>query len=131
MQSVLLCSEETRVKIGAGVRIGWERRRQLMKLQETCLYEWQNLIAEAARSGFVDEEELQWDSFKILDQQLKEEWLQSVEERKRTPRPKCSRRAPKSLEQRRKISEAISAKWADPVRAYMSTFNFDGGRIFS
>ncbi|GMQ07927.1 hypothetical protein CsSME_00051907 [Camellia sinensis var. sinensis] len=30
-------------------------------------------------------------------------------------RPKGSKRAPKSLEQRRKISEAISAKWADPA----------------
>ncbi|KAJ6839601.1 uncharacterized protein M6B38_314370 [Iris pallida] len=30
------------------------------------------------------------------------------------PRPKGSKRAPKSPEQRKKISEAISAKWADP-----------------
>lgn len=86
-------------------------------LQETCHYEWQNLIAEAARGGLVDQEELQWDSYKILNEQLKREWVQSVEERKRTPRPKGSKRAPKSLEQRRKISEAIAAKWADPVRA--------------
>ncbi|KAL6996176.1 hypothetical protein U1Q18_006310 [Sarracenia purpurea var. burkii] len=108
-------SKETRIKIGVGVRIGWERRREKLNLQETCYFDWQNLIAEASRRGFVDEEELQWDSYKILDEQLEQEWLESVEQRKKTPKPKGSKRAPKSLEQRRKISEAISAKWADPA----------------
>ncbi|XP_057504852.1 uncharacterized protein LOC130788312 [Actinidia eriantha] len=108
-------SEETRVKIGAGVRMGWERRREKLMLQESCCFDWQNLIAEASRSGFVGEEELQWDSYKILGEQLEQEWLESVEQRKKIPRAKGSKRAPKSLEQRRKISEAISAKWADPV----------------
>ncbi|KAK6911343.1 Nuclease associated modular domain 3 [Dillenia turbinata] len=107
-------SKETRLKIGAGVRMGWERRRQKMTIQETCHFDWQNLIAEAARSGYVDEVELQWDSYKILDKQLVQEWVESVEQRKKMPRPAGSKRAPKSAEQRRKISEAISAKWADP-----------------
>ncbi|KAI5679519.1 hypothetical protein M9H77_00746 [Catharanthus roseus] len=122
-------SEETRIKIGVGVRIGWERRREKLMLQETCHYEWQNLIAEAARGGLVDQEELQWDSYKILNEQLKREWVQSVEERKRTPRPKGSKRAPKSLEQRRKISEAIAAKWADPSyrdRVYSGLAKYHG-----
>ncbi|XP_074289701.1 uncharacterized protein LOC141614951 [Silene latifolia] len=86
----------------------------MLMLQETCLFDWQNLIAEAARGGFQDEEELQWDSYDILSKQLQHEWLESIEHRKSLPRPKGSKRAPKSLEQRRKIDEAISAKWADP-----------------
>ncbi|KAK4395015.1 hypothetical protein Sango_1655800 [Sesamum angolense] len=83
-------------------------------LQETCHYEWQNLIAKAARKGLLGEEELHWDSYKILSQELEQEWLQSVEQRKTKLRPKGSKRAPKSAEQKRKISEAIAAKWADP-----------------
>lgn len=117
------CSEETRVKIGVGVRMGWQRRREKRMLQETCYFEWQNLIAEASRRGYAGEEELQWDSYKILDEQLEREWLESVEERKKMPRPKGSKRAPKSPEQRRKISEAISAKWSDPVRTYNDILN--------
>ncbi|CAL5331831.1 unnamed protein product [Camellia sinensis] len=113
-------SEETRMKIGNGVRMGWERRREKLKLQETCYFEWQNLIAEASRKGFVGEEEKQWDSYKILDEQLEQEWLDSVEQSRKMARPKGSKRAPNSLEQRRKISEAISAKWADPARAYVA-----------
>lgn len=107
-------SKETRKKIGIGVQIGWQRRREKLLLQETCHFDWQNLIAEASRRGYVGEEELQWDSYKILDEQLEQEWLESVEQRKNMPRPKGSKRAPKSPEQRKKISEAISAKWADP-----------------
>ncbi|KAM5579705.1 hypothetical protein ABKV19_009470 [Rosa sericea] len=107
-------TEETRTKIGIGVRMGWERRRQKLSLQENCCYEWQNLIAEASRRGYDGEEELQWDSYNILDGKLKEEYLESIEQRKIMRRPKGSKRAPKSLEQRRKISQAISAKWNDP-----------------
>ncbi|KAG9443898.1 hypothetical protein H6P81_015238 [Aristolochia fimbriata] len=107
-------SEETRIKIGVGVRMGWQRRREKLMVQETCCLKWQNLIAEASRKGYSDADELQWDSYEILDEQLKEEWLESIEMRKSMPRPKGSKRAPKSPEQRKKISEAISAKWADP-----------------
>lgn len=113
------------MRIGVGVRLGWEKRREKLMLQETCYYEWLNLIADTARRGVLGEEELQWDSYKVLNEQLELEWLQSVEQRKKMPRPKGSKRAPKSAEQRRKISEAISAKWADPVRAiFISKFTF-------
>uniref|UniRef100_A0A2P2ILX3 Uncharacterized protein MANES_04G151600 n=2 Tax=Rhizophora mucronata TaxID=61149 RepID=A0A2P2ILX3_RHIMU len=73
------------------------------------------MIAEASRRGYVGEEELQWDSYKSLSEKLEHEWLDSVELRKRMRRPKGSKRAPKSAEQRRRIAEAIAAKWADPV----------------
>ncbi|KAH9626217.1 hypothetical protein KSS87_000096 [Heliosperma pusillum] len=82
------CNPETRVKIAAGVRMGWQKRREMLMLQETCLFDWQNLIAEAARGGFADEEELQWDSYDILSKQLQQEWLESIERRKSLPRPK-------------------------------------------
>ncbi|XP_010680818.2 uncharacterized protein LOC104895876 isoform X2 [Beta vulgaris subsp. vulgaris] len=107
-------SQETREKIAAGVRIGWQKRREKLLVQETCLFDWQHMIAEAARKGLEDEEELQWDSYEIINEKLQQEWLASIEYRKLTPRTKGSKRAPKSLQQRRKIAEAIAAKWADP-----------------
>lgn len=108
-------SDETRKKIGIGVREGWCRRRKRLLVQDKCLLEWENLIAEASRKGYAGEEELHWDSYEFLDKQLKQEWLESIEKRKTMRRPKGNKRAPKSSEQRRKISEAISAKWADPA----------------
>lgn len=100
--------------------MGWEKRREKLMVQENCYFEWQNLIAEVSRRGLAGETDLQWDSYNILDEQLKQEWLESVEQRKTMPRLKGSKRAPKSPEQRRKIAEAIAAKWADPVSAYGS-----------
>ncbi|KAK6128089.1 hypothetical protein DH2020_038172 [Rehmannia glutinosa] len=111
---VLALCEETRIKIGMGVRLGCERRREKLMLQMACQYEWLDLIAEAARKGLFSEEELQWDSYKTLNEQLEQEWLQSIEERRNMARPMGNYRAPKSAEQKRKIAEAISAKWADP-----------------
>ncbi|XP_010542348.1 PREDICTED: uncharacterized protein LOC104815594 [Tarenaya hassleriana] len=108
-------SKETRLKIGEGVRQRWERRKEGIMVQEGCHYEWQNLIAEAARKGSTNEAELQWDSYKTLDEQLQQEWLESIEQRKVMRGGKGNRRAPKSPEQRRKIAEAIAAKWADPA----------------
>jgi len=102
------CSQEARDNISAGLRMVWKRRYQRLETQATCLFDWQNLIAEAAREGFDEEEELQWDSFEILEKQLQQEWLE-------TPRPKTANRAPVTLEERRKISKAMAAKWADPV----------------
>ncbi|XP_057548547.1 uncharacterized protein LOC130826934 isoform X2 [Amaranthus tricolor] len=107
-------SRQTREKIAVGVRIGWRKRREKLSLQENCLFDWQNLIAEAARKGNLEEEELQWESYEIINERLKQEWVASIEHRKTMPGPKASKRAPKSLEQRRKIAEAIAAKWADP-----------------
>lgn len=116
-------SEETRVKIGLGVRKGWQLRRQKMTVQVICCLQWQNLIAEASRKGFLGGGQLQWDSFKNMDEMLEEEWLKSVNMRKAMLKPKGSRRALKSPEQRRKISEAISAKWADPVSHISISFH--------
>ncbi|CAL9080931.1 unnamed protein product [Musa acuminata var. zebrina] len=106
-------SEETRMKISAGVREGWRKRHEMLMVQEGCFFEWQNCIADSARRGCAGEGELQWDSYKILNEQLKQQWLESMEKRKTKLRTKESKRAPKSPEQRRKISEAIAAKWAD------------------
>lgn len=104
------------------MREGWQRRRQKQMVQESCLFEWQNLIAQTSRKGYYGEDELQWDSYELLDEKLKQEWLESIEMRKSMPRPKGSKRAPKSADQRRKISEAISAKWADPVSPKLPSF---------
>lgn len=107
-------TKETRLKIGLGVRKLWEKRRGWKMAQATCCFEWQNLIAEASRQGFIGQEELQWNSYETLDDQLKRDWFQTLEQRKLMARgPPCNR-APKSPEQKKKIAQAIAAKWADP-----------------
>ncbi|KAL6009999.1 hypothetical protein ACLOJK_000430 [Asimina triloba] len=107
-------SEETRQKISVAVSLHWERQRRWLAAQGKCHLEWLNMIAEASRRGYTGENELQWDSYKILDKKLENEWLESIERRNSTRRTKGSKSAPKPLEQCVRISEAISAKWEDP-----------------
>ncbi|KAF0929252.1 hypothetical protein E2562_018773 [Oryza meyeriana var. granulata] len=106
-------SEETRIKISMGVRRGWNLRLQKLMIQDGCFVEWRDMIADAARKGFAGEISLQWNSYKILTEQMRQEWLEKVQKRKSMPRPTANRRAPKSPEQRRKIAKAIAAKWLD------------------
>ncbi|KAJ0938445.1 hypothetical protein HanRHA438_Chr02g0049931 [Helianthus annuus] len=110
-----LCSQETRLKIAAAVQSTWDRRRFNQRKIARCYHEWLNLLAEASRKGFGGEEELQWDSYEIINEQLGKEFRESMESRKEKCASGPGGRAPKTLEQRKKISEAIAAKWADPV----------------
>uniref|UniRef100_A0A0D9XIE7 Nuclease associated modular domain-containing protein n=1 Tax=Leersia perrieri TaxID=77586 RepID=A0A0D9XIE7_9ORYZ len=106
-------SEETRIKISMGVRRGWNLRLQKLMIQDGCFVEWRDIIADAARKGFAGGISLQWNSYKILTEQMRQEWLEKIQKRRSMPRPTGNRRAPKSPEQRRKIAEAIAAKWLD------------------
>lgn len=108
-------TRETRLKIAAAVRLTWDRKRYNRRMIARCHREWLNLIAEASRKGLYDEEELQWDSFVKISQQLDKEFREGIESRKKKRASTPGIRAPKTLEQRKKISEAIAAKWADPA----------------
>ena len=110
-------SEETKVKISEGVRRGWSLRLQRLMVQDGCFVEWRDMVADAARKGFAGGVSLEWNSYKILSEQMRHEWLENVQKRLSMPRPRGNRRAPKTPEQRRKIAEAIAAKWLDQVRA--------------
>lgn len=106
-------SEETRVRISVGVRRGWSLRLQKLMVQDGCFVEWRDMVADAARKGFAGGVSLEWNSYKILSEQMRHDWLENLQKRRSMPRPRGNRRAPKTPEQRRKIAEAIAAKWLD------------------
>jgi hypothetical protein len=92
-------------------------------VQDGCFVEWRDMVADAARKGFAGGVGLQWNSYKIIAEQMRQEWLENHQKRKSMPRPRGgNRRAPKTPEQRRKIAEAIAAKWLDQVRALRCIF---------
>lgn len=63
-------SEDTRIKIGIAMRKVFKERRKRKKLQETCLFEWEESVAEAARLGAHGEDKLQWDAYGILKEKV-------------------------------------------------------------
>ncbi|XP_078177887.1 uncharacterized protein LOC144572240 isoform X7 [Carex rostrata] len=107
-------SEDTKSKIAQSVKEGWRRRSEKIMIQQRCQVEWCNMIAKMARVGLYGETELQWDSFELLQEELKRECPQSLHKRISKLRKQKNNRGPKSPEQRKRIAEAIRAKWADP-----------------
>lgn len=126
-------SEHMKMKIGMAVRKAHEERRKNMKFQKTCLLEWEDNIAEAARIGSYREEKLQWNTYVILKEKMRQEWLQALQMQKAMRKCK-DRRVPKSVEHKKKISEAIRTKWEDPdyrQRACSAMKNIYRNRPFS
>jgi len=70
--------KKTKESIRAAFKRGWEGRRQRLFLQEACFIDWKESIAEAARRGGDDEDELRWDSYEVLKKIMQQKWLQAV-----------------------------------------------------
>ncbi|KAJ3674039.1 hypothetical protein LUZ60_006031 [Juncus effusus] len=125
-------TEETKSKIGQKVRETWKKRSERLKVQERCFFDWKNSIAEVARLGFPGQNEFQWNSYQLMEEELEKEWLEQKERRKLMPKVHGNKRTPKSTLQKMKIAEAIRAKWADPeyrkkVRNGMDNYHATAG----
>jgi hypothetical protein len=78
-----LYSKETRIKISEGVRRGWSLRLQKLMVQDGCFVEWRDMIADAARKGFAGGVSIQWSSYKILTEQMRQEGLENLQKKDR------------------------------------------------
>lgn len=99
-------SQETREKL----RIFMKSRMQFERKQLTIVQEWKDIISETARVGYTGDNEFQWDSYRILKEELRREYFAEAKKRKK------KQSGPRSwtLEQRLRISESVRAKWDDP-----------------
>lgn len=80
------------------------------------------MIAEAARVGDFREEEYEWDSYSKVKEQYRLEEIQAekqVREARRARQRGERKKKPVSDAHRKAISDAIRAKWADPVWTYI------------
>ncbi|XP_057864099.2 uncharacterized protein LOC131072080 isoform X1 [Cryptomeria japonica] len=102
--------EEIREILRTASKARWKRS----VLLQTCIIDWKESIAESARSGVDGEDELHWDSYNTLKEDIHQEWLQAIAANKSIQKENTGRRAAKPAEQRQKIAESIKAKWADP-----------------
>lgn len=105
-------SDRSRARISFSLTKIWEERLKKRRLQENCYLTWAGSIADAARKGGVDQEELDWDSYEkiksaILTKHLK--WKARKERAKEIAKVKAEiaakvraenaeRRAQKALE---------------------------------
>ncbi|KAF3773488.1 hypothetical protein EJ110_NYTH55211 [Nymphaea thermarum] len=109
-------SEQSKARIGFALKRAWKRRLKRMSMQQQCCLEWQGIIAEAAKIGGIEQEELEWDSYdkqqlEILQAELQEKAEQEkAKEIARQKRAKDKAEKKVLLAQERKLKKAERAK---------------------
>ncbi|XP_015954015.1 uncharacterized protein LOC107478391 [Arachis duranensis] len=76
-------SDQIKAKISYSLRRVWQERLKSRRLGENFLLSWQQGIANAARKGASDQEELDWDSYSKIEQQLEVLQLLQAKEKKK------------------------------------------------
>eukprot|EP00897_Mesotaenium_endlicherianum_P006878 jgi/Mesen1/6218/ME000320S05420 len=118
-------SVETKAKIMNSLSIRWQAKGEQKARERACLSEWKNAVAEAARVGLTGDMELRFPKSKGRIQYVMPDGgsVSATAARKRAPlteEGKEAQRARRALkrseEHKKKISEAIKAKWTDEVR---------------
>ncbi|EEF29081.1 conserved hypothetical protein [Ricinus communis] len=69
-------SEEIKKKIGSALRQLWDKRLKWKKLREKFFLSWTRSIAEAARKGGIDQQELDWESYNEIREEITLQQLQ-------------------------------------------------------
>ncbi|CAL9083370.1 unnamed protein product, partial [Musa textilis] len=76
-------SDQSKSKISASLTKIWEERLKQKRLQEECCLFWARTIAEAAKIGSLDQEELEWDSYEKMKADMVSEQIKLKEEKAR------------------------------------------------
>ena len=132
-----LCSVETKAKIREKMVGVWESKKLIKRAQDTMFKEWKEMVANAARVGDSDDEEHEWNSYSKLSNQLRRDVTFATRRAKQVvvDRHKANTQARKAVgvseAHRKAISDAIKAKWEDPVwNSKLKTFHLCILRIF-
>ena len=111
----------------------WEVKRAIKEAQEMCFTEWKETIAEAARVGEPGDEDLEWDSYKKIKSAYKLEEQRAKRRESEVLRARLKPERKKKIvsdAHRKAISDAIRAKWTEPVRIVSLLSLFDNSSLW-
>lgn len=66
----IFCSAQSKARISSSLRQVWAKRLKWKRLAEKFYSSWAESIAEAARRGGINEEELNWHSYQTLKKEI-------------------------------------------------------------
>ncbi|MCO5549917.1 hypothetical protein L7F22_003393 [Adiantum nelumboides] len=104
-------SKETKLKIKVSMARVWEKREKLKLIQESCVEEWKELVANGARIGFVGDTTHNWNSYDTILRELQYAW--------RLKTKSCSCKDPKA-----RMTSALRIKVSDEVVAERTDINY-------
>ncbi|KAH7300371.1 hypothetical protein KP509_24G059100 [Ceratopteris richardii] len=67
-------SNETKSKIKATMERRWQERKMLKSMQEACVEEWKEYVADSARRGLDQDIVYCWDSYTVIMAELRNAW---------------------------------------------------------
>ncbi|XP_027355544.1 uncharacterized protein LOC113865286 [Abrus precatorius] len=76
-------SDQIKAKISHSIRRVWHERLKSKRLREQFFLSWEQSIANAAKKGGSGQEELDWDSYNKINQQLELDQLLQAEEKEK------------------------------------------------
>ncbi|XP_028755512.1 uncharacterized protein LOC114714894 [Neltuma alba] len=83
-------SDQSKAKISSSLRRVWQKRLKSKRLKEQFYLSWAESIANGAREGGIDQEELDWNSYDKIKQQLERHqllWAKQKEKESRSLLP--------------------------------------------
>ncbi|KAF9621541.1 hypothetical protein IFM89_022768 [Coptis chinensis] len=109
-------SDVIKAKIGLGQRRVWRKRLKLKSIKEKFYHMWSESIAEAAKKGLFDQQELDWDSYEKLAAEIAHQQLQLAADEERVKeitkllaaRERAERMARRALQKKEKEERAKS-----------------------
>ena len=80
---ILFYSEQSKAKIRSSLRWVWGKRLKWKRSREKFYLSWAESIAKAAKKGGSDQEELDWDSYDKIKEEIALQQLQWAENKKK------------------------------------------------
>ncbi|XP_050226315.1 stress response protein NST1 [Mercurialis annua] len=96
-------SDEIKRKIGFALRQLWDKRLKWKRLREKFFLSWTRSVAEAARKGGIGQQELDWDSYEAIKEDITLQELQ-------TEMDKAMQKELAGINAKRKAERATKAK---------------------
>ncbi|XP_052301206.1 uncharacterized protein LOC7455960 isoform X2 [Populus trichocarpa] len=100
-------SEAIRAKISSSLRQIWGKRLKWKRLREKFFLSWSKSIARAAKEGGIDQQELDWDGYDKIEEEITLKQLQGAIEK-----AKAEERAKRTVEREAKEREEKMARVA-------------------
>lgn len=118
-------SEQSKEKISSSLRQLWAERLKRKRSREKLYFSWAESVAEAARRGGINEEELNWDSYERFKEEIASRQLQcaakkakgkelkkiQAEKRVRKRVEKMASFVQKKMEHKKKAEPRAKQKW--------------------
>lgn len=123
-------SDQSKARIRTSLRQLWAKRRKWKQLGERFFLSWLDSISEAARKGLNGQEELNWDSYEKIEQEMGLQELQRAAEKirakemaklraERTAVAKAEKLAMLAIKRKEREEKARAKKEAKMLRKLM------------